>query len=342
MKTLIYLQGKKSLSKSGIGRAISHQTRALNSQGIEVTYDKNDTFDLAHLNSYQPETFRLLRKLKNEGYKVIVHGHSTHEDFKDSFRLWRLMEPFYDHWMDSMYTHADLIITPTEYSKKLIGNIKGVTCPIKAISNGIDIKEYAPDAEAVKAFEERFSLQPGQKTVIGTGFYFKRKGIDDFFEVARAFPEVKFIWFGYLSKGLTQIKILRAIRHRPDNVILPGYISGKIIKGAYQRASCMLFPTHEETEGIVALEAMASFCPLVIRDIGVYEGWLENGVSCFKAKDNDGFIAAVRSCLAGQGQKLVLPAYEIAKKHDLPLIGAQLKAAYEELLETGKKEIKTK
>lgn len=45
-------------------------------------------------------------------------------------------------------------------------------------------------------------------------------------------PDVKFIWFGNLARILVPLKILRAIKNRPSNVIMPGYIDGDIIKGA--------------------------------------------------------------------------------------------------------------
>ena len=40
-----------------------------------------------------------------------------------------------------MYQMADFIITPSEYSKKLI-QAYGVTTPIVAVSNGIDLNKY--------------------------------------------------------------------------------------------------------------------------------------------------------------------------------------------------------
>ena len=78
-------------------------------------------------------------------------------------------------------------------------------------------------------------------------------------------PDIKFIWFGYLNKFLTTSYILKCIKHKPDNVILPGYIKGNVIKGALYYANCMFFPTNEETEGIVALEALATKLTLVTR-----------------------------------------------------------------------------
>ncbi|UKI48766.1 MAG: glycosyltransferase [Clostridium sp.] len=71
---------------------------------------------------------------------------------------------------------------------------------------------------------------------------------------------------------------------------MPGYISGDIIKGAFHSADLLFFPSYEETEGIVVLEALASKLPVLVRDIGVYKPWLKDGISCYMGKNNDDFI----------------------------------------------------
>ncbi len=334
MKVLLYLENASGLSNSGIGRAILHQSEALKLAGVDFTFDPNDTYDLAHINSYGPKSYRLLKKCHKRGIKVIVHGHSTHEDFRNSFRLWQLMAPFYDHWMNRMYKRADMVITPTAYSKGLISSYKNVKCPVKNITNGIALEEYAPNQKFVDEFIKKFDISEKDKVVVGAGFPFYRKGILDFFSVAKNFPDVKFIWFGSLDKILTQHKILKAIKKRPSNVLMPGYIKGDIIKGAYQRASCMLFPTYEETEGIVALEALASYTPLIIRDVGVYKDWLENGVNCYKGNNVEDFTALVKKNLDKKDEELVKKGYQVVEQRSMEKTGQMLKEAYQELLET--------
>ncbi len=334
MKVLLYLENQKMMSASGIGRALAQQQIALKENDVEFTLKKNDTYDLAHINSYTSGSYHLLKKLHKKGYKVIVHAHSTHEDLKNSFRLIWLLQPFYNFLLDRMYSKADLILTPTPYSKSLVENYKKVNTKVIAISNGINLKEYAPNKDYVEQFKKYFNIKENEKVVIGVGFYFKRKGIDDFFDVARNFPDVKFIWFGHLSKILTSSYINKCIRHKPKNVILPGYIKGDIIKGAYQYASCMLFPTREETEGIVTLEALASYCPLIVRDHKVFEGWLENGVNCYKGKNVEEFTKLVEHCLNTKDEEIVNNGYKVAKERDLKIIGEQLKKIYEDLLQT--------
>ena len=55
-------------------------------------------------------------------------------------------------------------------------------------------------------------------------------------------------------------------------------------------ADAFFFPSREETEGIVVLEALASHQDVVVRDIPVYKGWLDT-TSASLATDVDGFVA---------------------------------------------------
>jgi 1,2-diacylglycerol-3-alpha-glucose alpha-1,2-glucosyltransferase len=332
MKTLIYFQNEDALKNSGIGRAMSHQLKALNYAGVEAVVDPKGEYDIAHINTYFGKSQRLLKKAKKQGIPVIVHGHSTFEDFRNSFKIWQLIEPYYDGCLKKMYKGADMIIAPTPYARDLIKSY-GFCQNVIAVSNGINMEDYKQDEAAQAKFRETFGIQEGEKFVMGVGFPFERKGLIDFIEVARRFPDIKFFWFGYLQRILTNEKIIRAIKKKPDNVIMAGYQKGDIIHGAYQLATCLFFPSFEETEGIVVLEALASRCPLVVRDIGVYEGWVKDGYDGHLCKNNDEFAAAIQELLDhGEKKEILDNGYQVAADRDLSKIGDQLKAAYEKLL----------
>ena len=331
MKVLLYFEKEEKIKKSGIGRALRHQIAALTSAGIEYTLDPKDTFDIAHVNTYFPASKRLVKKLKKKGIPVIVHGHSTKEDFQNSFRLWKVMKLWFYPNLMWFYKNADFIITPTLYSKNLIDSYNLGT-EVIFVSNGINPKEYAYDESKIDEFKKFFNIKEHEKVVVGIGFPFNRKGIKDFFAVAKERPDVKFIWFGYLQKILTQINVLKAIKNRPSNVIMPGYIDNAIIKGALRYAECLFFPSYEETEGIVVLEALASDCPVLIRDIGVYADWLEDGRDCYKAKNNEEFSQKLDKIMEGHNEQLVKNGYKLVEERTLEKVGQELKAAYENLL----------
>ena len=328
MKVLLYFESIDKIKKSGIGRAMRHQIQALESAGVDFTIDPKDSYDMVHINTLWNNSKRLLKKCNKKGIPAIVHGHSTYEDFRNSFRLWKLIKIWFYSQITYMYKHADMIITPTPYSEGLIRGY-GLCQDVVNISNGICLEDYARDEEKVKAFKEHFHITD-EKVVVGIGFPFERKGIMDFFEIARKHPELKFIWFGYLQRIATPLKILKSIKHKPDNVIMPGYIDNSIIKGALQYAECLLFPSYEETEGIVVLEALASHCPVLVRRIGVYDPWLKENEHCYMASDNEEFSNKLVELMNNDNSKMLEKGYQVVQERTLDKIGQRLKATYEE------------
>ena len=129
MKVLLYLEGKSVLQKSGIGRALQHQMHALDLAGIPYTTDILGDYDVVHINTYGLKSWRLMKRAKKAGKKVIMHGHSTEEDFRNSFVGSNWIAPFFKKYLCHFYKEADAIITPTPYSKRLIAGY-GITNPI--------------------------------------------------------------------------------------------------------------------------------------------------------------------------------------------------------------------
>jgi 1,2-diacylglycerol-3-alpha-glucose alpha-1,2-glucosyltransferase len=330
LKVLLYLEAEKFLYKSGIGRAIKHQMAALEMVGQEYTTNPKDDYDIAHINTYGIKSFLLLHKAKRLGKKVIMHGHSTEEDFRDSFLLSNALAPLVRRYLTYLYSHADLVITPTDYSKGLIEGY-GVKVPVVAISNGIDLKKYAPSPVKEAAFHSHFGIKPDEKVVMAAGLYFKRKGIDDFVKVAEQMPDVKFIWFGSTNLLTVPFWIRRLVRYNhPKNVLFPGYIKGDVYEGAMSSANVFFFPSHEETEGIVTLEALASHQNVVVRDIGVYQGWLDDTAASL-CTSNEEFVAALRGVINGDIDKREA-GYKVAESRDIRNIAKQLEAAYQKVL----------
>ncbi|MBO0441492.1 glycosyltransferase [Candidatus Enterococcus ikei] len=333
MKVLLYFEGEKILAKSGIGRALDHQKRALSEIGIEYTLDADCTdYDILHINTYGINSHNMVNKAKKMGKKVIYHAHSTEEDFRNSFIGSNQISPLVKKYLVSLYSKADYLITPTPYSKNLLEGY-GITVPIASISNGIDLKRFEQSNEKEEKFREYFNVKENQKIIICVGLYFERKGIIDFVELARKFPEYRFIWFGHTP----MYSIPKAIRtivkeDHPENVEFPGYIRGDIIEGAYSAADLFFFPSYEETEGIVILEALASKQQVLVRDIPVYKGWLENKVNCYMGKTNEEFAYLIEALVEDNIPNTCQAGYEVAKEKSIERIGHELKDVYEKVL----------
>ena len=100
MRVLLYTEGEKIIGKSGLGKAIKHQMKALELAGVEYTTDPKDTdFDILHINTYSPISYEFAKRSKKEGKKVVYHAHSTEEDFKDSFLLSNQVSSVFKKWI---------------------------------------------------------------------------------------------------------------------------------------------------------------------------------------------------------------------------------------------------
>jgi len=330
MKIKLFFGNQNVIKKSGIGRALVHQMRALELNNIEYTKDNDDyDYDILHINTIFPSSLDELKKAKKEHKKIIYHAHSTEEDFRGSFYGSDAFAPFYKKWLIYLYKQADMIITPTLYSKKLLEEY-GLNKKIYSISNGISLEDYDPSSEQIKAFENDFDIHD-EKIVMSVGWLFERKGFDTFVEVAAQLPDYKFIWFGDIELSMPTMKIRKILRNLPPNVILPGYVSGDVIKGAYGRADVFFFPSREETEGIVVLEALASKNNIVLRDIPVFDDWLENNVNVYKGKTNEDFVKLIQGIIDKTLPDLSEEGYKVACTKELSIIGKELLEVYQEV-----------
>ena len=332
MKVLLYTEGEKLFSKSGLGKAIKHQMKALEYEHIEYTTNlKDKDYDIAHINYYGPRSYRLAKRCKKKGIKVVYHAHSTEEDFRNGFIFSKQLAPLFKKWLIKCYSLGDVIVTPTPYSKRLLEGY-GIKNKIYAISNGIELDKFKRNPEGRKKFRKRYQLSEDDKVVIGIGLYIERKGIVDFVELAKRLPEYKFIWFGYSPLSAATKNVREAVNTKLDNLIFAGYVEQSVIAEAMNGCDLYLFPTLEETEGIPIIEACATKTPALIRDISIFEGWLEDGKNVYKAKDVDEMEIKIKKIVEKELPLLVEEAYKVAKERDIKTIGKQLKNVYEEVL----------
>lgn len=69
MKVLLYTEGEQLTSKSGLGKAVKHQMKALDSVGVEYTRNIKDDYDIIHINYYGPNSYHLAKEAHRKGKK---------------------------------------------------------------------------------------------------------------------------------------------------------------------------------------------------------------------------------------------------------------------------------
>jgi len=332
MKIWLYKGGIKLVAQSGIGRAYEHQKEALVGKGISYTEKFSLNYDVVQINTIFPDSFLVAILAKMMGKKIVYYAHSTMEDFKKSFRGSDIVAPLFKKWIKFCYSMGDIIVTPTEYSKELLKSYH-INKEIVNLSNGIDLKYYQRDLEAGKVFREKYHFKEEDKIIMSVGHYIERKGVEDFAELARRMPEYQFVWFGYTNLNLIPNRIRQIIQMKLPNLSFPGYITREELREAYSGSDLFLFLTHEETEGIVLLEALAMKIPSLIRDIPIYEKWLEDKKQVYKGSCLNEFEQSIKKIVSREAPELTEAGYLKVKERNIGMVGDTLFAIYTNLMQ---------
>ena len=327
MEIYIYSGGEKLVGRSGVGQAIRHQRECLRRADIPTTARWTRNTAAVHVNTVLPDSVLAALGAKLRRRKVVWYGHSTMEDFRGSFKGSDALAPLFKLWIRFCYSLGDVVVTPTAYSRALLESY-GLRRPVYALSNGVDGDFFRPDPALRKAFRRRYGLREGEKAVISVGHMIARKGLPEFIELARKLPCHRFLWFGWTDPRLIPREIQQAVAEAPDNVEFPGYVDRERLREAYCGADLFAFMSHEETEGIVVLEALACGIPTVLRDIPVYQDWLTDGENVYKASNSDEFLQCVEGILTGKLPDLTAAGRAVAESRSLEAVGRQLRDIY--------------
>lgn len=329
MSVWLYQGGFHIICKSGVGQAILHQELSLQKAGIPTVHHRNERTGVVHINTVFPDSVFTALLAHLQGRKVVYYGHSTQEDFRNSFHGSNFAAPVFKLWIKFCYSLGDIVLTPTRYSKALLQSY-GIQRPIYVISNGVDTDFFSPSKERRSKFRRRYNLTEREKVVISVGHYIERKGILEFIALARSMPDLRFFWFGYTDSKLIPQYVQNAISTAPANLYFPGYVDQAELRDAYCGADIFTFLSREETEGIVVLEALSCGIPVILRDIPVYENWLVDQRDVYKVHNEDEAAHIISGVLNRVLPDLTENGRRAAEKRSLSNVGMQLRSIYQE------------
>jgi len=334
MKTVCVYEDPTMYGVHGITAAVKHQKKALAKNGVEVKEKLQDHCDVIHINWPGPISFLKLKQAQRRGTMGVVFAHSG-KDIEGGFTLSeRLQKPFIK-WLSALYNAGDRVIAPSEYTKEMIKDFGVNRDKIRVVSNGVDLSKVEYSQDGRERYRSRFGLN--KKTVVVVGQVIPRKGINTFVEVARELPEYDFIWYGHRMNKLFMFdrEMDRAIDNSPENVQFTGYVDD--IGAAYSSGDLFFFPSTEENEGIVLLEAAARGLPIVTRDLPAYRGWLFDRENCLKGDSREEFVKLIRQGLEDEDLRshLIEKGEETAESHRLENIGKKYLDIYDSYNSSG-------
>ena len=311
----------------------------MRSLGHEVVTNPLQPFDVVHLNTPFPDTLLLahwarLRQSTRTGVGALHRGRLPRFLPGRRTRLAPTVPPL-DRPPLPPRRHGGHPAARTP--EELISAPKyGLRAPIRVLSNGVDtdfFRPETPEKSARQQLRSSLDLAPDARVVISVGMQLRRKGILDWVEVARAMPEVTFVWFGRTDPRLLTAEVERALAGAPANALFPGYVQAEQLREAYRGADAFCFLTKEETEGIVLWEALACEIPTLVRGIPIYRDAMPDGVLTHQVTgDGPEFAGQVaeklEALLEGELEDLTAAGRRAAEGVDLDQVAQQLQEIY--------------
>ena len=229
-----------------------------------------------------------INKIKEIKYVIRLHGghHFFAEGENRGINWWKGFQE------KRSFSHADAFIAVSEYVKKHTEKYLSYhDKPIKVIFNPINLDVFAPQNVAVESNNITFAGSVCEKKGI-------RQLIEAFLIVKEKFPEMELNIYGrdwFFPDGSSYINMLRTdvlpmIHPFDTDVIFHGAKAYAEIPKIYAKARLCVFPSHIETLGLVAPEAMAVSKLVVFTNKGpgteiIQHG--KNGLLCNPYDPND-------------------------------------------------------
>jgi glycosyltransferase involved in cell wall biosynthesis len=220
--------------------------------------DPSLDFDIAHFHTFGPLSLRYAKRFNK---KKIITAHSTPNLNVGNIAFSQIINLFYKP-IYNMFDH--IIAVSNKCRRELIEmNIKP---DVTTIYNGIDQEKFLPDMSKRDNFRKKFKIDEKELVVLTVAQRTPRKGIYDFIDVAKRFPNFRFVWVGgypYSVLSKQYGKILKTIQNCSKNTIFPGFIED--ITEAYSASDVFFMPSYAEGHSIVMLESLAMNLPMIAR-----------------------------------------------------------------------------
>ncbi len=202
--------------------------------------------------------------LADEYAQAVLRGGLTVRQKLANLLMWKLAK----HEEESA-KNATLIVTISKYSqKKILQHYDVDSSKIRLAPNGVDTERFTPigDCEKIK---QRIKLG-NRQMVLFVGRLIPRKGVSYLVEAAKqVIKERKDTLFVLVGNGPLRNQLLSNVISAglKQHFVFLGDVSEEDLPQIYRCADVFAFPSIQEGQGIVLLEAQASAKPVVAFNI---------------------------------------------------------------------------
>lgn len=289
--------------------------------------------DILHLHTFGLHAWR---KLLQKDPKVVISAHVVPASLVGSIigaRYWMPLMRAYLRWY---YNRADKVLAVSSMVARVLHDELGVPNEkIEVFYNTIDMKRYVFSAREKAAARGKCDIAEDEFVVLGIGQVQPRKRLDVFVAMARALPDVTFVWVGgipFKQLGADYQKMQRLMESAPANLKITGVIPHERVADYLASADVFCLPAEQENHPMCVLEAAGANLPVILRDIPEYDDTFRR--DAIRCTNDEQFAAAVeklrrdKTFYKKQQQKTTL----IAKRFDSAEAADRLVKLYRQLV----------
>ncbi len=254
---------------------------------VEVVVNNEGHGDVFHAHTYGFYYFYKGWRYKGKRIHTI---HTTPETLEGSIPFYKLVKPFAKMYFKMVYNFADVCVVISPTVRKSLENLN-IKSKLVYINNPIVQSSWTNSPSKKESIRQSLGLSATEFVVLGVGQLQKRKGVEDFIDMATQMPHLKFVWvggrpFGNATEGISRINA--RIANAPTNIQFTGLVPLEDMSNYYACADAFVFPSYQENCPLAPIEAAAMGLPVIFRNLKEYETLYTS--KYLAAKDNDAFI----------------------------------------------------
>lgn len=309
MRTINMLSSATKVKGQGVSSAYIEQVNLVKTglkDNYEVKINKIELCDIMHYHTIDFKFFLSMPFSKLHG-TTVAYVHFVPETVDDSINLPFVIKNIFYKYIIAFYKSVDHLVVVNPYFIDVLKNYKVDESKITYIPNFVSEDNfYKYDEGKVESIKRRFDIPLETFVVLGVGQVQSRKGVLDFIEVAKALPNIQFVWaggfsFGAITDGYKELK--KVVENPPSNVKFLGIIDREQMNDVYNIADLMFLPSFSELFPMSILESMALKIPILLRDLDIYHNILFD--SYLKGKDVEEFVQKINEIVEkGETYKL--------------------------------------
>lgn len=272
------------LDEQDFSKWIMHMNFAMIEEGVKSA--TGSSYDVIHCHDWLcAYSAKALGSILN--VPVVCTIHSTEHGRNNG--IWTDLQR-YIHSVELLLTEVadELIVCSTFMQQHVIEVLDAPEQKLHVIANGIDAEEaLTPEIDSTQLAVFRRRLAPNEEKVI---FYIGRhvyeKGVHLLVQamtgVLAGCPQAKLVLAGVGPMTQTLKEQVRTLSLE-ENVEFLGFTDEETKRMLFQVSDVAVFPSLFEPFGIVALEAMANSCPVIVSDTGGFSEIVRHGKNGLKA-----------------------------------------------------------